>query len=87
MTTAQVRKREECCRTKPVLRRMRWIAKELRQKGEIPNCQQLSVRYEVSYKTIGRDIDLMRDFFDYPIEYDRQHYKWKLTGPLPEPVL
>lgn len=87
MTRAQIRKREECCRTKPVLRRLRWLAEELRRKGELPGVNHLGLKYEVSYKTISRDIDLMRDFFDYPIEYDRQHYKWKLTGPLPEPVL
>jgi predicted DNA-binding transcriptional regulator YafY len=87
VTKAQVRKREECCRTRPVLRRLRWMAGELRRKGEMPNCQQLGVRYEVSYKTVSRDIDMMRDFFDYPIRYDAKDYKWKVAGELPEPVL
>ena len=87
MTRYQVRKREQTCRTKPVLRRLRWMAGELRKKGEMPNCQQLGVQHEISYKTVSRDIDLMRDFFDYPIKYDPKDYKWKLVGQPPEPVL
>jgi predicted DNA-binding transcriptional regulator YafY len=82
-----MRKREETCKTRPVLRRLRWMAGELRRKGEMPNCAQLGVRYEVSSKTVIRDIDMMRDFFDYPIVYDARNYRWKVTGPLPEPVL
>jgi predicted DNA-binding transcriptional regulator YafY len=87
VTKAQARKREETCKTRPVLRRLRWMAGELRSKGEMPSCQKLGVRYEVSSKTVSRDIDMMRDFFDYPIQYDPQAYKWKVAGPLPEPVL
>jgi len=77
--------RRIACR--PTLRRLRWMAGQLRKKGEMPNCQQISLEHEICAKTVYRDIDLMRDFFDYPIEYDRKHYKWKLTGRPPEPVL
>jgi hypothetical protein len=42
---------------------------------------------ECSYKTVSRDMDLLRDFFGYPLEYDRSNYVWKITGPLPEAVL
>ena len=77
--------RRIACR--PTLRRLRWMAGQLRKKGEMPNCQQISVEHEICAKTVNRDIDLMRNFFDYPIEYDRKNYKWKLAGPLPEPVL
>ena len=87
MTRSQVRKREQTCRTKPVLRRLRWMAAELRRKGEMPNCRMISVEHEICAKTVNRDIALMRDFFDYPIEYDPKDYKWKLTGQPPEPVL
>ena len=27
------------------------------------------------------------DFMSYPLAYDKTTYKWKLTGPMPEPVL
>ena len=87
MTRYQVRKREQTCRSKPVLRRLRWMAAELRRKGEMPNCQQISVEHEICAKTAIRDIALMRDFFDYPIEYDAKRYKWKLVGQPPEPIL
>jgi hypothetical protein len=30
---------------------------------------------------------LLRDFFGYPLEYDRSNYVWQITGPLPEAVL
>lgn len=87
MKSALLRKREQTCKTRPVLRRCRWIAERLRDKGELPSMQALGQEFEVSYKTIGRDIDLMRDFMGYPIAYDSQTYKWKLVGPMPEPVL
>jgi biotin operon repressor len=47
----------------------------------------LGVKLECSYKTIQRDIDLLRDFFGYPLEYDRNKYVYKLAGPLPKAVL
>ena len=59
----------------------------LRKNSELDSTQKLGKRYEVSYKTIQRDIDLLRDFFLYPIVYDRNEYKWKLNGSLPEPML
>ena len=80
-------KRYEVCKTRPVLRRCRWMAEILRGKGELPSCEKVAQEFEVSYKTVGRDIDLMRDFMGYPLEYDKSTHKWKLTGPIPEPVL
>ena len=87
MTRAQMRKREETCRTRPVVRRLRWLAGVLRSKGELPSTQKLGKRFELSYKTVTRDLDLLRDFFEYPLAYDARTYTYKLTGPLPEPIL
>lgn len=87
MTRPQIKKREEACRTRPVVRRLRWIAGLLRAKGELPSTQKLGKRFEMSYKTVTRDLDLLRDFFEYPLAYDRRTYTYKLIGPLPEPVL
>jgi len=53
----------------------------------LPSCARLGVKLECSYKTIQRDIDLLRDFFGYPLEYDRNKYVYKLAGPLPKAVL
>lgn len=38
-----------------------------------PNCLTLASEWEVSQKTIQRDIDYLRDFFSAPIAYDRTH--------------
>ena len=43
---------------------------ELLREGKFPNCQALSGDFEVSYKTVQRDIDYMRDQLQLPIEYD-----------------
>ena len=80
-------KSRRTCQIRPVLRRCRWLATMLRKNSELDSTQKLGRRYEVSYKTIQRDIDLLRDFFLYPIVYDRSEYKWKLNGSLPEPML
>jgi biotin operon repressor len=53
----------------------------------LPSCARLGVKLECSYKTIQRDIDLLRDFFGYPLEYDASKYHYKLAGPLPKAVL
>lgn len=87
MTKAQIKKREHCLHSRPIVRRLRWMATELRIKGQLPAVNHLGVRYEVSPKTVTRDMDLLRDFFEYPIAYDPKTYCYKLTGPLPEPVL
>ncbi|NDD55031.1 hypothetical protein EBZ39_14410 [bacterium] len=55
--------------------------------GDTPSCAKLGVQNECSYKTIQRDIDLLRDFFGYPLEYDKAKYVYKLAGPLPKAVL
>ena len=87
MSRASLRKREETCRTRPVLRRCRWMVEILRDKGELPTCEKVAQEFEVSYKTVSRDIDLLRDFMGYPLAYSAKEYKWKLVGPMPEPVL
>ena len=73
--------------TRPTLRRLGVIATKLRHDLCLPGTHKLGVELECSYKTIARDLDLLRDFFGYPLEYDRSNYVWKITGPLPEAVL
>jgi proteasome accessory factor B len=43
------------------------------------NCQQLGKDFEVSYKTIQRDLDFMRDRLGLPIEYDPTRYSFRYT--------
>jgi biotin operon repressor len=73
--------------TRPTFRRLGVIAGKLRRDLTLPSCARLGVELECSYKTIQRDIDLLRDFFGYPLEYDASKYQYKLVGPLPKAVL
>ena len=52
----------------PMLRIMQ--IHELLQGRKYPNCKGLSIDFEVSAKTIQRDIDYMRDQMQLPIDYD-----------------
>jgi predicted DNA-binding transcriptional regulator YafY len=73
--------------TRPTFRRLGVIAGKLRKDLTLPSCARLGAELECSYKTIQRDIDLLRDFFKYPLEYDASKYQYKLAGPLPKAVL
>lgn len=73
--------------TRPTLRRLGFIATKLRSDLCLPSTNKLGAELECSYKTIVRDIDLLRDFFGYPLEYDASKYHYKLAGPLPKAVL
>jgi predicted DNA-binding transcriptional regulator YafY len=43
---------------------------QLIKSNRFPNCQKLSKDFEVSYKTVQRDFDFMRDQLKLPIAYD-----------------
>lgn len=40
--------------------------------AKYPNCLSFSMEYEVTQKTIQRDIDFLRDSLNAPLEFDRQ---------------
>jgi predicted DNA-binding transcriptional regulator YafY len=54
---------------KPQYRRLLFIDQQIRS-GKFPSCATLGVKYEVSAKTIQRDVDYLKDELDAPIEYD-----------------
>jgi proteasome accessory factor B len=54
---------------RPQVRRLLFIDAEIR-KGGFPNCSALGRAWEVSYKTIRRDVEYLRDQMGAPIEYD-----------------
>ena len=56
---------------KPQYRRLLFIDEQLR-KGGYPNCRSLAEEWEVSPKTIQRDLDYLRYELDAPIEYSRE---------------
>ncbi|MGF1657767.1 MAG: helix-turn-helix transcriptional regulator [Verrucomicrobiales bacterium] len=65
------------------LRRIYSIHDRLRR-HKFPNCQKLAAEFEVSYKTIQRDIDFMRDQLHLPIEYDADLHGFFYTHPVHE---
>jgi proteasome accessory factor B len=54
---------------KPQYRRLLFIDRKIRE-GSCPNCFSLGQEWEVSYKTIQRDIDYLKYELDAPIDYD-----------------
>jgi proteasome accessory factor B len=50
--------------------------------GAFPNCRKLADEFEVSSKTIQRDIDFMRDRLGLPIQYDQLHFGFVYTEPV-----
>ncbi len=63
---------------KPQFGRLLFIDKKLRA-GLYPNSTGLAREYEVSPRTILRDIDFMRDMLDAPIEYDAEKRGFRYT--------
>lgn len=50
--------------------------------GGFPNCRGLAEKFEVSAKTVQRDIDFMRDQLLLPIEYDAPRHGFYYTKPV-----
>lgn len=55
---------------------------ELLQAEKYPNCGTLAVEFEISAKTVQRDIDFMRDQWELPIAYCALHRGFHYTGPV-----
>ena len=67
--------------TRPPYARMIRIH-ELLAAGKFPNCTTLADVFEVSYKTVQRDIDFMRDQMLLPIDYDSGAHGFRYTKPV-----
>ena len=72
---------------RPTIRRMMELTKRLRQNLFLPSTQKLAAEFECSYKTIGRDIDLLRNFMGYQLEWHARAFQYRLAAPLPKAVL
>ena len=66
--------------TRPPLRRIMEIDFALRT-GGWPNCSTLALELEVDPRTIGRDIEFMRDQLAAPVEFDSVHNGYFYTEP------
>ncbi|NJK90912.1 MAG: WYL domain-containing protein [Blastochloris sp.] len=64
--------------SRPPLARMIRLHEEL-QAGTYPNCRTLAVEFEVSGKTIQRDLEFMRDQLGLPLEYDAKKFGYHYT--------
>jgi predicted DNA-binding transcriptional regulator YafY len=67
--------------SRPPLERMLRIHEELRRSA-FTNCTKLAAIFEVSRKTIVRDIAFMRDRLELPIEFDSQINAYRYTQPV-----
>ena len=63
---------------KPQHSRMLFIDKSIRA-GKYPNCSTLAKEWEVSIKTIQRDLDYMRYQLDAPLVYCAKHRGYYYT--------
>ena len=59
--------------SRPPMERMIQIHERL-QAQRYPNCRQLAEQFEVSIRTVKRDVDFMKYRLDLPIEYDSRQY-------------
>ncbi|WP_148235726.1 helix-turn-helix transcriptional regulator [Thermaerobacter marianensis] len=60
--------------------RLMFIVRELKW-GRYPNARTLAQRLEVTARTIHRDLDVLRDDFYAPVEFDRSRNGFYLTDP------
>src|SRR5436190_1248167 len=67
--------------SRPPIERMLRIHEEL-QKGALTNCTTLARFFEISRKTVVRDIAFMRDRLDLPIEFDAQAKVYRYARPV-----
>ncbi|MBA4388291.1 MAG: hypothetical protein C0404_09945 [Verrucomicrobia bacterium] len=58
---------------KPQYRRLLFIDKKLKERS-YPNCNSIGAEWEVTPKTIQRDLDYMKYELDAPIEYDQTRH-------------
>jgi predicted DNA-binding transcriptional regulator YafY len=64
----------------PLMARIRFIDRKIRD-GRFPNARSLAHEYEVSERTILRDIEYMRNMLDCPIEYDKKRRGFYYAEP------
>ncbi len=69
---------------KPQFRRLIYIDEAIRKGSrteKLPNARSLAEDYEVSQRTIQRDLDFMKWELNAPLEYDPQRYGYYYTEP------
>jgi proteasome accessory factor B len=69
-----------CC---PAIERMQRIHRLLENK-EYPNCSKMAREFEMSVRTLKRDIDFMKTRLELPIEFDVQRNGYYYTSTVPQ---
>ena len=59
-----------------------WRIHDVIASGKFPNCSTLAAQFEVSEKTVRRDLDYMRDHLELPIEYDAARHGFFYSKPV-----
>ena len=54
---------------------------EIIRNGNYPNAPKLQKQFEISRSTIMRDIEFLKDRYNAPIEYSKEHKGWYLSDP------
>ena len=60
---------------------------EMLSANRYPNCRKIAAEFEVSTKTIQRDVNFMRDRLRLPIEYDGRHTGFRYSRPVDDPPI
>jgi predicted DNA-binding transcriptional regulator YafY len=68
---------------RPQMRRLFWALARLRS-GRRLTAAELAREFEVDVRTAYRDVDVLRDDWRVPVEYDRERSSYRLTAPLSE---
>jgi predicted DNA-binding transcriptional regulator YafY len=66
----------------PAIERMQRIHRLIENK-EYPNCSKMAKEFEMSVRTIKRDVDFMKTRLDMPIEFDVRRNGYYFTEPVP----
>ena len=61
------------------IRRMVQMVREGAETGYLPNSSDFMREFEVSRRTVSRDLDFLRDEERAPLEYDDAHHGFRLT--------
>lgn len=67
--------------SRPPLARMMRLHERLIA-NRFPNCRKMAQEFEVSTKTVQRDVNFMRDQMGLPIEYDKARFGFHYTRPV-----
>src|SRR5689334_15208898 len=79
-TLAMPKKKKAELHSRPPLKRMMRMH-QLIVNGEFPTCPAVAKEFEISTRTVKRDVEYMKDSLNLPIAYDRVRGGFYYTRP------